>query len=85
MKTNKQLLLHLLESDTIRSFAKYDPETGEFERDISEADRKIIYLCDRKKCGDNHDCGECNHTFDITHAINFKYDGFGGYIEKGVN
>ena len=51
------------------------------KRDMSEADLRIVYLCDRKKCGDNHDCGDCNHTFDITHAINFKYVGLNSYIE----
>lgn len=31
----------------------------------------ILYLCDHKKCGDNFNCYECNHTSDIRHAINF--------------
>lgn len=57
-------------------------DTGEYKRDITEADRKIFYLCDGKKCGENHDCKECKHTSDVTHALNFKYDGFGGYLEQ---
>lgn len=31
----------------------------------------ILYLCDHKKCGENFNCFECNHTSDIRHAINF--------------
>ena len=31
----------------------------------------ILYLCDHKKCGENFNCYECNHTSDIRHAINF--------------
>lgn len=31
----------------------------------------ICYICDRKKCGENHNCYECNHTTDIRHAVNF--------------
>lgn len=30
---------HLLESDFIRSFDEYDPKTGTYKRDISEADK----------------------------------------------
>lgn len=82
MRTYKQELQHLYKSEFIRSFAEIDPDTGEYKRDISEADIKTLYLCDGKKCGENHDCGECAHTSDITHALNFKYDGFGGYWEQ---
>lgn len=31
----------------------------------------ILFLCDHKKCGENFNCFECNHTSDIRHAINF--------------
>lgn len=31
----------------------------------------IFYLCDREKCGENHNCYLCNHTTDIRHAVNF--------------
>lgn len=31
----------------------------------------VCYLCDRNKCGENHNCYECNHTTDIRHAVNF--------------
>lgn len=32
----------------------------------------IVYLCDGKACGDNHECIECKHTGDISHAVNFE-------------
>lgn len=32
----------------------------------------IVYLCDGKACGDNHECMECKHTSDISHAVNFE-------------
>ncbi len=35
-------------------------------------EKKIYFLCDGKKCGENHGCGRCRHTADITHAVNFK-------------
>ena len=38
---------HLLESDFIRSFDEYDPKTGTWKRDISEADR-VAYVV---RCG----------------------------------
>lgn len=38
---------HLLESDFIRSFDAYDPKTGTYKRDISEADR-VAYVV---RCG----------------------------------
>lgn len=31
----------------------------------------IYYLCDHKRCGENFNCYECNHTSDIKHAVNF--------------
>lgn len=78
-------LKHLLQSDFIRSFDEVNVHTKEYKRNIKEADAKIIYLCDGKKCGENHDCMECKHTRDITHAKNFEYDGFGCYWEKSPN
>lgn len=82
MRTYKQRLNHLMQSEFIRSFDEYDPVTGIYKRDITDADRKIFYLCDGKACGENHNCGECSHTTDVTHAKNFKYDGLGGYWEQ---
>lgn len=68
-------LKHLLQSDFIRSFDEVNVSTKQYKRDISEAkQKKILYMCDRKKCGPNHDCFECNHTADVTHAVNFKRD-----------
>lgn len=82
MRTYKQELQHLYKSDFIRSFAEIDPDTGKYKRDIEDADRKTFYLCDGKACGENHNCGECKHTTDVTHAKNFKYDGHNGYWEN---
>lgn len=75
-------LKHLLQSDFIRSFDEVNPYTKEYKRDIKDADIKTVYLCDGKKCGENHDCMECKHTSDIKHAKNFEYDGYGCYWEK---
>lgn len=47
-------------------------ELGEVLDVIKEAPTvDVCYLCDRKKCGENYDCYECNHTTDIRHAVNF--------------
>lgn len=37
---------------------------------------KIVYLCDGKACGENHNCGNCKYTTDITHAKNFHRYGY---------
>lgn len=37
----------------------------------NKPDYDIIFLCDGKACGENHDCMECRHTLDIRHAKNF--------------
>ena len=84
MRTYKQELQHLYKSEFIRSFAEIDPDTGEYKRDIRDADRKILYLCDgggcSACCGGNNEF--CNHTTDVTHAKNFEYDGHNGYCEQ---
>ena len=41
----------------------------------------IAYLCDRHDC-EICDNPECNHTFDINHAVNFKCFSPGCYIEE---
>ena len=79
--TLKRRLKHLLQSDFIRSFDEVDVRTKEYKRDIREADVKIMYVCDGKKCKRcSYDI--CKHTADITHAKNFKYDGYVGYWEE---
>lgn len=30
----------------------------------------VLYLCDRKRCGDRCHYADCQHTTDISHAIN---------------
>lgn len=66
-------LRHLLDSDYISSFDRVYPSTQEYIRDIREADRSVVYLCDKEKpckihCEKDH---HCKHTSDITHAKNF--------------
>ena len=42
----------------------------------------ILYVCDRTKCPECHD--ECEHTTDISHAVNFWHSTYGDkecYIE----
>lgn len=41
----------------------------------------VLYLCDRKAC-DNCSYPLCNHTTDISHAVNFEKNLGGGYWEK---
>ena len=40
----------------------------------NKPDYDIVFLCDGKACGENHDCMECRHTLDIHHAKNFHYN-----------
>lgn len=65
---------HLLESNYISQFDQVDPNTKEYIRDIREADRRVMYLCDQEKpC--KEDCKKyhhCKRTSDISHAKNFK-------------
>lgn len=54
-----------------------------------------LYLCDRKKCGNRCHYPDCQHTTDISHAVNAPtfQNGFeeihGGddiyFVEKGVS
>jgi hypothetical protein len=40
----------------------------------------IYYICDRRKCDNCHD--ECHLTKDINHAVMFRKDIQGNYIER---
>lgn len=42
----------------------------------------IVYLCDGKACGNDHECMECKHTSDISHAVNFEKLDNNHWIEK---
>lgn len=42
----------------------------------------IVYLCDGKACGDNHECMECKHTSNISHAVNFEKLDNSHWLEK---
>lgn len=35
-------------------------------------DNDVLYLCNGKRCGNDHDCGECRHTLQIEYAANFQ-------------
>lgn len=41
---------------------------------------QILYICDRRKCDACHD--ECYLTRDISHAVMFRKDTQGNYIER---
>lgn len=41
----------------------------------------IAYLCDQRACEKGCSYPLCKHTFDISHAVNFKQE-FGFYIEQ---
>ena len=58
-----------LTAQTKQAFYKIIDNAPTVEERIDPND--ICYLCDRKKCGENHNCYECNHTTDIRHAVNF--------------
>ncbi len=48
--------------------------------DLTHTD--VVYLCDGKACGSDHECMECKHTSDISHAVNFeKIGGADKYFE----
>ena len=40
----------------------------------SKPNYDILFLCDGKACGEDHDCMECRHTLDVCHAKNFHYN-----------
>lgn len=71
----RKRLQHLLKSDFIRSFDVKKLSTGEYVRDIREADKiiavgKVLFVCDHRSC---ERCGgDCNHTHDVRHARNFE-------------
>ena len=48
----------------------------------------ILYICDRKCCGDTCPNSDCRHTTDINHAVNFvEYEGDRGpyFVELEQN
>lgn len=41
--------------------------------------KAVLYLCDRKRCGDRCHYPDCRHTTDVSHALHggaFPNDGF---------
>lgn len=91
-------LKHLLQSGYIAMFDMKDPKTGEYARDIRDADTLVeqlkknadnpagnltMYKCDRRAC---KTCSypKCKYTSDIRHAERFKLNGLGAFVETGV-
>ena len=68
-------------------------ETGQKRKKQRHYDMRmhdmIFFACDGgKECGKHPGCyrqgGDCWHTADIEHALNFKKTKDGAYIEKGL-
>ena len=43
---------------------------------------QVAYVCDKQYCIDGCNNSDCCHTFDVNHAKNFEYNGYGTYVEK---
>lgn len=43
--------------------------------------KKVLYICDKKACGESCPNEACNHTHDIEHAVNFSLASNGVYFE----
>ena len=59
----------------------------EKEQKQYKGEKRVAYLCDKKRACGVLGCRQCEHTTDITHAKNFKreyreYDGTFVEIEK---
>lgn len=60
----------------------YQPKEA---KPLKITDRDVLYLCDKSKCPDAHQCGECIHTTDVEHAANFRKEMWGSscvYVEQ---
>lgn len=44
----------------------------------------VVYLCDGMACGYGNNCGDCRHTSDINHAVNFTQVSPGKWMEDEV-
>lgn len=56
----------------------------EKEQKQYKGEKRVAYLCDKKRTCSALGCRQCEHTTDIAHAKNFKreYDGTFTEIEK---
>ncbi len=56
----------------------------EKEQKQYKGEKRVVYLCDKKRTCGALGCRQCEHTTDIAHAKNFKreYDGTFTEIEK---
>ena len=46
---------------------------------------KIYFICDRKRCGEDHNCMYCVLTSNPDHAATFQLDDFGNYVQNYGN
>ena len=44
--------------------------------------KKVLYICDKKACGESCPNEACNYTCDIEHAVNFSLMSDGLYVEN---
>lgn len=92
-KTNKeqtkQSETQLITAEARALVASYIKERQKMEIEkkmpLKITDRDVLYLCDKSKCTDAHQCGECIHTTDVEHAANFRKEMWGSscvYVEQ---
>ena len=73
-------LKHLLKSRYIAKFDEVNHATGEYVRNIEDAD--VCFVCDGKACKVCHP-ETCKYTSEPKHAVNFERDGTAGtFFEK---
>ncbi|MBO7211082.1 MAG: hypothetical protein J6V44_08820 [Methanobrevibacter sp.] len=73
-------LKHLLKSRYIAKFDEINHATGEYVRNIEDAD--VCFVCDNKACKVCHP-ETCKYTSEPKHAINFERNGGAGtFFEK---
>lgn len=80
VQTLENRLKHLLKSRYIAKFDEVNYATGEYVRNIEDAD--VCFVCDKKACKVCHP-ETCKYTSEPKHAINFERDGSAGtFFEK---
>lgn len=53
----------------------------------AENEKKVLYLCDRNRCGDKCTADEmfgCHATTNVEHAIGFIKNVFGDYMDERI-
>ena len=69
-------------TDGLNGIIRPDWWHGEYTGLCTEG--KILYICDRKRCGENFDCHECRMTSDVRHAANFGCLSDDGVYVEGI-